>query len=78
MTKFYIKDYDLSAEQLDDKYNPEDDGEHPGFTRWEWRSSVAQEATIAGYWDWVEYQLELEQDELDRDSPYNTGGEDAV
>lgn len=79
MTKFYIKDYGLTEEQLDHKYNLDGDGQHPGYTRWEWRSRVAQECTVVGYWDWVECQLGLEQEELDRDSPYNqTGDSDAV
>lgn len=50
----------LSAEQLDDKYNPDGDGEHPTFTRWDWRQAVAQQSTICGYWLWVEYQIEQE------------------
>ena len=65
MTKFYIKDYGLTEEQLDHKYNLDGDGQHPGYTRWEWRSRVAQECTVVGYW--VEYQLEMEQSELDED-----------
>ena len=76
--KFYTKDYGLLAEQLDDKYNPEGDGYHPGYTRGDWRSAVAQRVTITGYWDWVEYQLEVEQNELGEDSPYVIGGTDAL
>ena len=57
MTTFSIKDYGLTAEQLDDKYNPDGEGQHPEDTR-------------SGYWEWVRHQLEMEEDELDRDNPY--------
>lgn len=70
-SKFYIEDFDLKAEQLDDKYNLDGDGEHPGFTRWDWRQAVAEQSTITGYWAWVQRMLEEERDELDNDSPYN-------
>ena len=49
----YDDDEYLSADQLDAKYNPDGDGEHPVHTRWDWRQAVAQEATISGYWAWV-------------------------
>lgn len=51
-------DGNLTAEQLDDKYNPEGDGEHPEFTRANWREAVEEETTISGYWRWVEWQIE--------------------
>ena len=38
MSKFYIEDYKLRVEQLNDKYNPDGDGQHPGYTRRDWRS----------------------------------------
>lgn len=47
----------LSAEQLDEKYNPDGDGEHPVFTRDEWRDAVGNQDTISGYWDWVYHRL---------------------
>lgn len=59
-TKIIDEDYVLTAAQLDDKYNPEGDGEHPVFTRWDWAQVVAQRSTLLGYWDWVEYQIEME------------------
>lgn len=71
MTKFYTKDYDLTAVQLDDKYNSDGDGEHPGFPRSEWREAVACEETTCGYWDWVWHKLGQEQEKLDRDSPFS-------
>ncbi len=53
----YGQDIDLSAEQLDDKYNPDGGGEHPMHTRQMWRDAVANEDTISGYWKWVESEI---------------------
>lgn len=50
----------LSAEQLDDFYNPDGDGEHPQVTRAMWREAVAQEETVSGYWQWLAHQLTME------------------
>lgn len=69
-TRFYIQDYGLSALQLDCKYSPDGDGEHPGYRRWDWRQTVASDSTLLGYWAWVQAQLEEERDELDLDNPY--------
>lgn len=52
-------DFTLDATLLDDKYNPEGDGEHPVFSRTDWRAAVEAKDTIIGYWDWVEYRIEL-------------------
>jgi len=52
-----IEDYDLTAEQLDDKYNPDGGGEHPIITRADWRQAVESEDTLTGYWEWVEHQI---------------------
>jgi hypothetical protein len=68
---FYTKDYGLSALQLELKHAPDGDDEHPGFTKWEWRHEVSHQNTLIGYWEWVKYQLELEEEELSADSPYN-------
>lgn len=54
-------DSDLTAEELDDLYNPDGDGEHPEMTRALWREQVAQLRTISGYWDWVSYMLKGER-----------------
>lgn len=51
----------LSAEELDDKYNPDGNGEHPRFQRADWRAAVANDETLVGYWQWVEYQIEQEE-----------------
>ena len=46
-----------SAEELDEMFNPEGGGEHPGYPREEWRHAVANEDTVSGYWEWVRHQL---------------------
>lgn len=46
-----------NAEDLDAKYNPDGDGEHPVLTRQCWRDAVCQEETISGYWEWVEHLI---------------------
>ena len=53
----------LTAEQLDDIYNPDGDGEHPTYTRGMWRQAVSQKETLRGYWDWVVAQIEESADE---------------
>ena len=60
MSKIEIdpEDFQLSAYELDCKYNPEGDGDHPVYTRLDWRQQVAQQATISGYWAWVEHMLD--------------------
>lgn len=63
-TKVDQEDFSLSASQLDDKYNPGGGGEHPVYTRDDWRQEVAEENTLRGYWDWVAAQLESAQDDL--------------
>jgi hypothetical protein len=50
-------DFALDADMLDDKYNPNGDGQHPVFLREHWRGHVAQQNTLAGYWQWVEHSL---------------------
>lgn len=54
------EDEGLSAEELDHKYNPDGGGEHPKFTREDWRDAVANDETILGYWDWLEEQIREE------------------
>ncbi len=56
-TKIDKEDFGLTAEQLDDKYNPEGDGEHPTFPRADWQYEVANGDTLSGYWAWVEHKL---------------------
>jgi hypothetical protein len=53
------EDLGMPGSQLDDKYNPEGDGEHPVFVRETWRREVSDENTISGYWDWAAHQIAL-------------------
>ena len=46
-------DSSLTADELEEKYNPEGGGEHPVFHRAHWRQDVSRELTIKGYWEWV-------------------------
>lgn len=73
-----IPDFGLSTKQLEAKYDQGGDGVHPVFQRRAWRAAVTAERTICGYWHWVEYQLQLAQDELDRDNPYNPYNQEAL
>lgn len=47
----------MTADELDERYNPNGDGEHPRHTRNDWRDAVSSETTISGYWAWVVYML---------------------
>lgn len=51
------EDLGLPGGALDDKYNPEGDGEHPVISRQEWREAVAQQETVSGYWDWTAHKI---------------------
>ena len=50
-------DEDLTAEQLDAKYNPDGDGEHPSWPREEWQGAAYEGNTLLGYWQWVEMKI---------------------
>jgi hypothetical protein len=61
-----LQDYDLTPEQLDDKYNPDGGGEHPEITREDWAQAVEQGETSSGYWGWLSHKLiEKHEDEDD-------------
>ena len=55
--KIDLADKGLTAEQLDDKYNPEGYGEHPVITRECWQQEVFEGNTLLGYWDWLVSEL---------------------
>lgn len=59
-----IEDFGLNAAELADRYQRYD--YHFWYTRPDWERS----GTEMSYWDWVEDQLKLEQDMLERDNPY--------
>ncbi|VVP30160.1 hypothetical protein [Pseudomonas fluorescens] len=52
-------DDEMTPAQLDEKYNAAGGGEHPVYTRSDWREAVAQEYTLSGYWEWVAHTLSL-------------------
>ena len=56
-----IDDTGLTAEQLENKYAP-DEGElddcHPKHTVTAWQEQVYDSVTRQGYWDWVVQQIE--------------------
>jgi hypothetical protein len=54
----YAEDKGLSADELDSKYNPFGDGEHPLFPRFMWREAVLNKDTISGYWAWLVKSIE--------------------
>jgi hypothetical protein len=58
LSEYYASnDHCLNPEQLDDKYNPDGDGEHPTHTRQDWVYAVSNGVTISGYWVWVHHVL---------------------
>ncbi|MFJ2456309.1 hypothetical protein ACIOWK_32195 [Pseudomonas protegens] len=52
------QDIHLSAVQLEEKYSPAGGGQHPTFTREDWRNAVAADDTTSGYWSWVNGQIQ--------------------
>lgn len=71
--RHYTKDYDLSADDLEEKCSPDGEGQHPGYTLHAWREHVKCRFTLAGYWDWVRFELQCEMEDLDKDNPYTRG-----
>ena len=62
-----IADYGLSAQELEDKYMKLD--YHFEYRRHDHKKSGSPKP----YWEWVKYQLEAEEDKLQRDNPYGGG-----
>ncbi|HFX2007024.1 hypothetical protein ACR40Y_33620 (plasmid) [Pseudomonas aeruginosa] len=52
------QDIHLSADQLEQKYSPAGGGQHPTFTREDWRNAVVADDTTSGYWSWVNGQIQ--------------------
>ena len=51
----------LTAEELCEKYDPEDKRlDHPQYHWWDWYQQVAQGVTREGYWTWVATKCEEE------------------
>lgn len=63
-----IQDFDLTPSALELKYEKKDT--HPNYTRELY--NVTKYSDLP-YWEWVRAQLALEQDQLDKDSPYYLG-----
>lgn len=57
LKKIVDEDASLTAEQLDDKYNPDGDGRHPIYGEEGWMQDVLNRNTLLGYWEWVRHQL---------------------
>lgn len=74
MTKHYTKDYLLTVDQLEDKYDPDGDGQHPGYPVYNWIQEVKCRVTRAGYWEWVHFKLQCEIEDLDKSNPYTAWG----
>lgn len=58
-----MKDEDLTPDQLSEKYDPDGYGQHPDYTRADWRDEVRRGHTLRGYWDWVSSEIEQAVDE---------------
>lgn len=58
-----MDDTERDPEQLEQKYSPTGDGEHPDWPREDWISLVSRRETISGYWEWVRHQILLEEEE---------------
>lgn len=63
-----LEDISMSAEELDSKYNPEGDGEHPAYTRQNWTFHVSSGHTLLGYWEWVSTLISEDDDEPPSDN----------
>jgi hypothetical protein len=56
-----VPDNKLTGDQLRAKHS--EAGEHPCFTKQDWKDEVSNDETIRGYWDWVQAQIEQAEDE---------------
>lgn len=49
-----------SAEELDDKYNQDGEGEHPKYTRHTWQTYLSSHPNfVLGYWEWIAYMVRV-------------------
>jgi hypothetical protein len=56
------EDYGLTADELEEKFSPNGDGENPAYTREAWREQVQSQSTSASYWDWMESEIYQEME----------------
>lgn len=60
----FESDEELDAAGLQRKYQGElGQGEHPDHTRAYWQERVAEGDTDAGYWEWLEHNLDCDERE---------------
>lgn len=54
-----LNDVGLTADMLDERYNPHGEGEYPDreLGRERWIEAVSNEETLSGYWDWVSHKI---------------------
>lgn len=57
-----LPDHELTAEQLDEKYNGDGDGEHPKHTVLNWIAAAQLDTVRDGYWHWVQHKLITEHE----------------
>jgi hypothetical protein len=57
-------DYDLTQEQIEEKHNPNGGGQHPQYTRSDWKTEVENDGTSNSYWGWVHGEIESERCDL--------------
>lgn len=75
--KHYIKDYNLCSDELEDKYDPEIQGNgHPGYPVYNWIQEVKCTVTRMGYWEWVYFKLTCEMEDLDQSNPHTQWARD--
>jgi hypothetical protein len=55
---FAALDAGNSGDDLDARFNPDGDGEHPIHTRQTWIDAVLARSTVRGYWDFAAAQIE--------------------
>lgn len=70
MSLHNISDFGLGVEQLEAKYD-NGCGYHLSYRPDMWKLAASHNATSLNYWEWVKHKLEEEEDQLQKDSPYN-------
>jgi len=72
MSHFLIKDFGLTAQEINAKY--QEDEQHPVIRLADWRRAVRDRQTELGYWDFVHFKVAEYEMELDECNPYNQLG----
>ena len=70
-----IKDFGLTASELEVKYEKKSTHPEPGLWRSDWRKTLTPEQIALDcdedYWDWVVARLYEMEDALSKDNPYS-------